>query len=413
MTRDTGITFVHTDGHSGQRYIVETVTSGLALFDYDKDGLIDIYFPNGAALQGTHVDKPPTDALYRNEGGWRFRDVTAEAGVGEAGYSLGVAVADYDNDGDLDIFVNNYGPDVLYRNEGDGTFTDVTAGRGRQRRRYVGAGASFLDIDADGLVDLYVGNYVDFTYDKHSTTTRRGHVEYVGPRGYQPAPDFLFHNNGDGTFADVSEASGIRQCTPSTMGIVSADYDNDGDTDMFVLSDVDRNYLYVNDSHGHFEERALAAGAAYNAFGDSLGSMGVDCGDYDNDGFLDFLQTSYAGELPVLYRNLCNGTFEDFTVAANVGDGSLPYVNWGVGFVDFDNDGDRDVFIAQGHLQIEIDKYDDSTAYEVRNMLMMNNGNGMFVNVSDRPATGCFRSSAAGAQRLTIWTMMATWMSLC
>jgi hypothetical protein len=253
-------------------------------------------------------------------------------------------------------------------------------------------------VDADGLLDLYVGNYVQFTYETHGTTTRRGHVEYVGPRAYPAAPDSLFRNNGDGTFSDISEESGIRQCTPSTMGLVSADFDNDGDTDIFVLSDVDRNYLYVNDGHGHFDERALAAGTACNTYGESLGSMGVDCGDYNNDGLLDFLQTSYSGELPVLFHNLGGGSMEDVTATTNVGDGSRPYVNWGVGFADFDNDGDRDVFMAQGHLQDEIDKYDDSTAYEVRNVLMRNNGNGSFTNVSEMAGDGMLpKLSSRGA----------------
>jgi hypothetical protein len=398
VTRETGITFVHTDGHSGQRYIMETVTAGLALFDYDNDGWIDIYFLNGAPLRGTRVDKPPKNALYRNEGGFKFRDVTDEAGVGDEGYGMGVAVADYDNDGDLDIYVNNYGPNVLYRNEGDGTFTNVTAAAGVGAGDFMGAGASFLDIDADGLLDLYVGNYVDFTYDNHVTHSQQGYAIYAGPRDYRPVPDFLFRNNGDGTFADVSDASGIRECVGSTMGVVSADYDNDGDTDIFALSDVDRNYLFVNDGRGHFEERALVAGFAYNTFGDSLGSMGVDCGDFDNDGFLDFLQTSYQGELPVLFRNLGNGCLEDVTRTTGVGEGSMPYVNWGVGFVDFDNDGDRDVYIANGHLQDEVDKYDDSTAYEVRNVLMMNNGNGKFTNVSDAAGDGMLpKLSSRGA----------------
>jgi hypothetical protein len=388
VTRDTGITFVHTDGHSGQHYIMETVTCGLALFDYDNDGWIDIYFVNGAPLQGTKVDKPPTNALYRNEGDWRFRDVTAEAGVGETGFGMGIAVADFDNDGDLDIYVNNYGPNVLYRNEGDGTFTDVTIPAGVGAGDFMGAGTSFLDIDGDGALDLYVGNYVDFTYDRHLTSQRHGYVEYVGPSAYHPAPDFLFRNCGDGTFADISELSGVRQCTGFTMGLVSADYDNDGDADIFALSDVDRNYLYVNNGHGLFREKALTAGTANNAYGDSLGSMGVDCGDFNNDGLLDFLQTSYQRELPVLFQNLGNGCFEDVTASTGAGKGSIPYVNWGVGFVDFDHDGDRDIYIAQGHLQDQVDKYDSSTAYEVRNTLMINNGDGKFTNVSDIAGDG-------------------------
>ncbi len=393
VTAPAGVTFVHTDGHSGQRYIMETVTGGLALFDYDGDGLIDIYFLNGAPLGGapataSPADTPPRNALYRNLGDWRFTDVTEEAGVGDEGFGLGVAVADYDNDGDLDIYVNNYGPNVLYRNEGDGTFTDATATAHVGRGDIVGAGACFLDVDADGLLDLYVANYVDFSYSKHVTYPRPGYVEYAGPRDYGGVPDVLYHNNGDGTFTDFSESAGIRQHVGTGMGIVSADYDNDGDTDVFVLNDVARNFLFVNDGTGRFEERGLLSGFAYNGFGSALGSMGIDCGDYDNDGLLDFLMTSYQGELPVLYRNLGNGCFEDATLATGIGEGSFPYVNWGVGLVDFDNDSHLDAFIACGHLQDEVDKYDDSTAYEVRNIVMLNTGAGRFVNVSDACGSG-------------------------
>ncbi len=388
VTAHTGITFLHTDGHAGQRYIMETVTAGLALFDYNGDGLIDIYFLNGAPLRGTPVTSPPENALYRNDGNWHFTDVTHEAGVGDRGFGLGVAVADYDNDGDLDIYINNYGPNVLYRNEGDGTFTNDTARAQVDTGDLVGAGACFLDADADGQLDLYVANYVNFSYSKHVTYPRPGYVEYAGPRDFGGVPDVLYHNNGDGTFTDVSESSGIGQHVGTGMGLVAADFDNDNDTDVFVLNDVTRNFLFVNNGQGQFEERAMLAGAAYNGFGSELGSMGIDCGDYDNDGLLDFFMTSYQGEMPVLYRNLGNGCFEDATMESGIGQGSFPYVNWGVGLVDFDNDTDRDAFIACGHLQDEVDKYDDSTAYEVRNIVMMNTGSGKFVNVSDRCGDG-------------------------
>ncbi len=388
VSDETGITFVHTDGGSGQKYIMETITAGLALLDYDGDGLTDIYFLNGAPLKGTTMDTPPKNALYRNEGGWRFSDMTDRAGVGDEGYALGVAAADYDNDGDLDIYVNNFGPNVLYRNEGDGTFTDVTRQAGVGAGDTMGAGTSFLDIDGDGLLDLYVANYVDFTYETHATRTRTGFEEYAGPVDYHGVPDALFRNNGDGTFSDFSEESGISRSVGTGMGIVSADYDNDRDTDVFVLNDVSGNFLFVNDGSGRFEEKGLLSGAAYNVYGDALGSMGVDCGDYNNDGLLDFLMTSYQAEWPVLYRNLGNGCLEDVTLTTGVGEGSLPYVNWGVGLVDLDNDADRDVFIACGHLQVQIDQYDDSTAYRVRNIVMMNTGDEKFVNVSDRCGNG-------------------------
>jgi enediyne biosynthesis protein E4 len=387
-TSDTGIRFVHDDGSSGQKYIVETVTAGLALFDYDGDGDEDIYFLNGAPLRGSKPGVTPTNALYRNEGGWKFTDVTEEAGVGDTGFGLGVAVADYDNDGDLDLYVNNYGPNVLYRNNGDGTFSAVTEIAGVGCGDKVGAGSCFLDIDRDGDLDLYVANYVKFTYENHLVIWEKGFPTYVSPRGYQPEPDVLYRNNGDGTFTDASEESGIGLHAGTGMGMVCGDFDNDGDTDIFVLNDVAANFLFVNDGTGRFEEAGLATGTAYNGNGDETGSMGVDCGDYDNDGWLDLMMTCYQNELPVLYRNLSDGTFEDVTVAANAGEGAYPYVNWGVGLVDFDNDGDKDIFLANGHLQDNVGLYDDSTDYEARNILLMNQGDGRFVNVSEQCGDG-------------------------
>lgn len=388
VSDETGIDFVHTDGSSGSRYIPETVTAGLATFDYDGDGLIDIYFLNGAPLRGAEYAETPSNELWRNVGDWRFVEVTTPAGVGDTGFGLGVATADYDNDGDQDLYVNNYGPNVLYRNNGDGTFAEVTNTAGVGCGDKVGAGAVFLDANVDGLLDLYAANYVDFTYENHITHAQHGYPEYAGPRDYEPVPDVLYQNNGDGTFSDVSDVSGIRDHAGSGMGMVAADFDADGDTDIFILNDVAGNFLMVNDGQGHYEEMGLLAGTAYNTYGEALGSMGVDCADYNNDGRLDFFMTSYQGELPVLYRNVGNGVFEDVTLASKIGEGAFPYVNWGVGLVDFDNDGLRDAFIANGHLQDQIDKYDDSTAYEARNVVQLNSGNGQFQNISDQCGDG-------------------------
>jgi hypothetical protein len=398
VTGESGVTFVHDDGSSGQRYIVETITAGLALFDYDGDGLQDIYYLIGALLKGADDRPPPRNALYRNEGKFRFRDVTMEAGVGDTGYGLGVAVADYNNDGLPDVYVNNYGPNVLYLNNGDGTFSDVTASANVATGDVVGAGACFLDADQDGLLDLYVANYVDFTYDTHLTHRKKGYETYAGPRAFNGVPDVLYRNNGDGTFSDVSEEAGIAASVGTGMGIVAADYDLDGDTDVFVLNDVSGNFLFVNDGQGHFSEDGVLSGAAYNMYGLGLGSMGIDCGDFDNDGWPDFLMTSFQGELPVLYRNRGDGTLDDVTTLTGVGEGSAPYVNWGVGLVDFDNDGDLDVFIANGHLQDLVDAYDDSTAYEVHNLVLMNNGTGRFVDVSSICGDGAsIKRSSRGA----------------
>jgi hypothetical protein len=382
VSEATGITFRHTDGSCGRRYIVETVPAGLALFDYDGDGDIDVYFLNGAPTLGCRVDKPPRNALYRNDGDWRFTEVTDRAGVGDTGFGLGVAVADYDNDGDQDIYVNNFGPNVLYRNDGDGTFTDVTAQAGVGAGDTVGAGACFLDVEGDGDLDLYCANYVRFTYENHVDLVVGGFPQYVGPKDFEPQPDLLFRNNGDGTFTDISVEAGISQHAGTGMGMVCLDYDNDADTDIAVLNDVRGNFLFENDGSGKFREIGLMAGIAYSADGMTLGSMGIDCADYDNDGWLDLFQTAYAAELPALYRNTGLGFFEDVTRAAGAGTKTYPHVNWGTGFADFDNDGDRDLFIANGHLQDNVELYSDTTAYEVSNTLLMNTGNGKFVDVS-------------------------------
>jgi enediyne biosynthesis protein E4 len=377
-----GITFVHTDGSSGQRYIVETVSAGLALFDYDGDGLIDIYLVNGAPLPGATVDSPPRNALYRNEGGWRFRDVTDEAGVGDTGFGLGVTVADFDNDGFPDLFVNNFGPNVLYRNNGDGTFADVTEQAGVTGDGTGGGGRRFPGYRRQRrpgsvrreLCEVHVRH--QHQPDSGRAPGLRGTAELsVRARSALPQQrrrDVHRHQR----------IVGDRQHAGSGMGLVCCDYDGDGATDVFVLNDVAGNYLFENDGAGNFREVGLISGTAYNVLGNDLGSMGVDCGDYDNDGWMDFVMTSYQGELPVLYRNRGDGTFEDVTVRARVGTAALRHVNWGVGLVDFDNDGQRDLFMACGHLQDNIHLFDSSTAYHARNILLANNGDGTFTDIS-------------------------------
>ncbi|MBN2476329.1 MAG: CRTAC1 family protein [Pirellulales bacterium] len=398
VSRQTGITFRHTDGSSGRRYIMETVCCGLALFDYDGDGDVDVYFLNGAPLPGTRVDVPPRNALYRNDGGWRFTDVTARAGVGDTGFGLGVAVGDYDNDGDADLYLNNYGPNVMYRNNGDGTFTDVTERTGTANGDKVGAGVSFLDMDGDGDLDLYVSNYLKFSLQRHATTSFQGFPAYVGPTHFPPESDTLYRNNGDGTFTDVSVESGIAAHGGWGMGMVCGDYDNDGDTDVFVANDLCENYLFENDGTGKFKEVGLISGAGYDLSGQEQGSMGVDCGDYDNDGWLDFYQTSFQRQRAILFKNFGGGVLEDVSPQTGATEGTMPCVTWGNSFVDFDNDGDRDIFVACGHLHDNIELFDDTSTYFEPNLLMMNTGDGKFVDVSSSAGDGmAVRLSSRGA----------------
>ena len=388
VTAQTGIDFQHTDGSGGQRYIVETVASGIATFDYDGDGLIDVYLLNGRPLRGTDAEGPaPRNRLYRNLGDFRFQDVTDQTGLGDTGYGLGVCVGDYDNDGFPDVYVANFGPNVLYRNNGDGTFTDVTAEAGLGDGERVGAGACFLDFDGDGRLDLYVANYVDFSYENHVAEVTDGFPVYTGPRSYAPSRHSLYRNDGDGTFTDVSQQTGIARHPGPGMGMIAADYDDDGHTDLFVLNDVFGNFCWHNDGQGSFEEVALLNGLKYNGDGVPMGSMGVDCADYDHDGRLDFFQTSYQGESPVLFRNLGNGNFEDVTRLTGVNAGGLDNVKWGCGFGDFDNDGQPDILYVNGHLQDNVELYDGTTSRAGTPVLLRNIG-GMFVNVSDQAGAG-------------------------
>jgi len=318
VTKETGITFIHTDGSSGERYIVEPISTGLALFDYDGDGDVDIYFPNGAPLKGTKVDTPPKNALYRNDGNFKFTDVTDQAGVGDTGFGLGVATADYDNDGDLDLYVNNYGANVLYRNNGDGTFADVTAHAGVASGHKVGAAVLFFDMDKDGDLDLFAANYAGFTYENHVASSSSGIPSYAGPLDYPPTANDLYRNNGNGTFTNVSVESGIAEYKGWGMGGICADYDNDGDTDVRILNDAYADFLFQNDGTGKFEEIGLLAGAAYDMQGDTIASMAVDCVDYDNDIFIASYGHSYMGENTRLHGAINvynpNGTIKDTAV---------------------------------------------------------------------------------------------------
>jgi hypothetical protein len=387
-TAESGVTFVHTDGSSGRLWMFEAMSAGVAVLDYDNDGDLDIYFLNGAPLKGANPPEPPRNALYRNDGDFRFTDVTEEAGVGDTGYGLGVAVGDYDNDGHSDVYVNNYGPNVLYRNSGDGTFADVTGTAGVANGRLVGAGANWLDADGDGDLDLFVSNYIRWTYERNVVMNVRGYHAYSGPRDYPKSLNTFYRNNGDGTFTDVTEASGIADYPGAGMGTCTADFDNDGDTDIFVGNDDYGNSLFRNDGTGRFDEVGLEAGFAYDLEGNAHSSMGVTCADYDNDGWLDFHVTSYQDELATLYRNVKGEFFDDVTRLTGAGVGTKPHVTWGNGFADFDNDGDRDLWVNCGHLQPYVERYDDTTSYRALNVLLMNTGNGRFVNVSKRAGDG-------------------------
>jgi len=388
VTSATGIAFRHTDGSSGRYYIQETMSGGVATLDYDGDGLVDIYFPNGAALPGARIDPPPRHALYKNLGAWRFRDATLEAGVACTGYGMGAAAGDCDNDGHPDLYVSISGPKVLYRNHGDGTFRDATAQAGVANGNKIGAGVSFLDADGDGHLDLYVANYVKFSFDTHFVRTTMGVPSYPGPAEYEGEAGTLYLNRGDGTFRDASQEAGVARPEGRGMGMTCADYDQDGDTDVFVCNDFQENFLFRNDGRGHFDEVGVLAGVAYDAFGTPHANMGVDFGDYDNDGLGDFYVTAYRGELATLFRNLGGGLFTDVTHSIGSAPATFHHVTWGCAWVDFDNDGHRDLFIACGHTEDNIEQWDKTGSYEACPILLRNTGDGKFVNVSNRSGDG-------------------------
>ena len=393
VSESVGLDFVHTDGSSGEYFIVESVASGLALFDYDGDGDRDLYVLNGAPLvnakpAASQGPDAPRNHLFRNEGNWTFTDVTGAAGVGDTGYGLGVVAGDYDNDGDEDLFVCNYGPNVLYRNNGDGTFTDVTGEAGVGGGDEVGAGAVFFDMDADGDLDLYVANYLEFGPQAHVTGVSQGNTRYASPARFRPIPDALFRNEGNGRFSDVSEESGVAAHAGWGMGVIASDYDADGDADILVANDVSANFIFQNDGAGRFEEVALLSGFAYDAFGNAQGSMGLDVADLDGDGQLDVYQTSYQNQLATFYRNAGGGFFEDATRTSGAGQGTMAEVTWGVGLPDVDQDGDRDVFVACGHLLDNIHLFDDTSVLHQRNVLLRNDGTGRFTDVTGSAGDG-------------------------
>ncbi len=386
-TTASGLDFIHADGSSGRHYLIEAVASGLATFDYDLDGDIDIYFLSGAALPGTVYQVPPTNRLYRNDGDWKFTDVTRQAGLGDSGFGLGVAVGDYDNDGWPDVYLNNFGSNALYRNNGDGSFSELeqeTLACGTK----VGGGASMLDIEGDGDLDIYVANYIRFDFETHPKSVFHGRVVYGGPVLFATEPDNLLRNNGDGTFTDISQSAGISEFSEWGMATIAFDADDDGDTDIFVANDSTMNFLWENDGHGKFTETGLLSGTAYDFNGNPQGSMGVDVADINGDLRLDLFQTAFVNQLATLYENAGDLFFEDATLRTGAGSGTYHHVNWGTGFGDFDNDGDKDLFLANGHIHDNLDEFNDTTKYKIRNQLYENQANGRFTDVSDSCGVG-------------------------
>lgn len=362
--------------------------SGAAFLDYDNDGDLDLYIVNSAPLPGFVTDTPPTNVLYRNDGDKGFTDVTAEAGVGHLGYGMGCGIADYDNDGDPDLYVTNFGENVLYRNDGDGTFADVTVNAGVGDGDRWSSSCAFVDYDHDGNLDLYVVNYLDYDIiEDGEWFDANGRRIYSNPRVYKGVSDALYRNNGDGTFADVTQRAGVYNDIGKGLGVTCGDYDNDGRIDIYVANDTTPNFLYRNMGDGTFIDLGVIAGVAYNEEGVAEGGMGVDFGDYNNDGFLDIFVTNFSRETNTLYRNNSNGIFSDVTYIAHLGDSSFLKLGFGTKFFNADNDHDLDLFVANGHVYSTVESHSDTIKYAQTDQLFLNMGESAFLDVSEECGT--------------------------
>jgi hypothetical protein len=410
-------TFRHHSGNPAKDYILETPSGGVAIFDYDGDGLPDIYLLNGstmAAMQGK--EKPPRAALFRNLGNMKFEDVTDKAGVANERWGFGVAIGDYDNDGRPDIFVGNYGVSRLYHNNGDGTFTDVAEKLGVARKGW-STGATWGDYDGDGRLDLFVPGYADFDLNDlppnptdagkpgsvgQNFCQFRGVPVMCGPRGLKGEGDTLYHQKPDGTFEDVSEKAGVND-PQKYYGFSSAfiHADDDDLLDLVVVNDSTPKQLYINKGDGTFEETGYPSGVALNENGREQAGMGLAVGDYDNDGRVDFHITNFSDDSNVLYHNDGDGNFTDVTFQAGIGEVTIPFLGWGTNFLDFDNDGWKDIFVANGHVYPAVDKNQWGTSFAQQPLLFRNLMNGKFERVGAAPGSAlaqsyCSRGAAVG-----------------
>jgi hypothetical protein len=390
---ETGLKFHHFTGATGEYFMPEIMGSGCALLDYDNDGDLDVYLVQGMLLDEkkkiSDASFPPPagwkpgNRLFRNElipsGNLRFTDVTEAAGVGHAGFGMGAAVGDIENDGDIDLYVTNVGSNVLYRNNGKGTFTDVTREASVDDPRW-STSAAFLDYDRDGDLDLYVCNYVDFTVKSHKRCySPTGELDYCTPRAYRPLPDRLFRNDGKGKFIDVSQASGIGSVQGPGLGVTCADFNGDGWPDIYVANDGAANFLWMNKQNGTFEESGLLAGAAYGMDGVARAGMGAAAGDFDNDGDEDVLVTNLTREGSTLYRNLSQqggrGNFQDATQEFNLSQPTFLSTGFGVGWFDYDNDGWLDLYAANGAVTTLPKLKNTPYPFHQLNQLFHNEGN--------------------------------------
>jgi len=385
IARQSGIRFRHDNAASPEKYLIETMGAGCGWIDYDQNGLMDLYLVNSAATQLYQPSAPPRGSLYKNNGDGTFADVTARAGVAAEGlFGMGVAVGDYDNDGFPDLLLLGYGRSILYHNNGDGTFTDVTAKSGVANLGRWASSAAWFDYDNDGKLDLVIANYVDWSPERNFWCGDRspGMRSYCHPDVYHGQPPTLFHNNGDGTFTDVSLRSRVGLKGGNGLGVVTFDYDNDGWQDIFIANDHMPNYLFHNNRDGTFSEVGYAAGVAVGIDGQFEAGMGADAADTTGRGRMDLIVTHLDQQLARLYQNQGDSSFEDATFRSKLSYATFRSSGFGTRFLDYDNDGSADLFIANGHVLDNIEKYHSQTRYAEPKMMFRNLGNGVFENVS-------------------------------
>ena len=382
VAESSGVHFVLENSPTPQKRLIETMPGGIAIFDYNGDGLPDLFFTNGAAVPSLQKDAPKYfNRLYRNDGGMRFTDVTQQAHLAGAGYSMGAAAADYDNDGNVDLFVAGVNRNILYRNLGNGQFEDVTEKAGIKSDGWAVA-AGWFDYDNDGKLDLLVVHYARWpAEDRYCGDASRNIRIYCHPKYFDGLPSTLYRNRGDGTFQDVSEESGIAKYAGRGMSVAFADYDGDGFMDAFVTNDNMPNFLFHNRGNGTFEEVGLPAGVALPDLGRAVASMGADFRDYNNDGLPDIAVTALAGETFPLFRNLGKGAFTDAGYSSKLGLLTIHHSGWGTGLFDFNNDGWKDLFTANSHVNDLVEQF-EAARYKEPNGVFLNLGDGTFRDVS-------------------------------